>query len=29
LIGRLFPMMLRDPERTNDFAREYWYGDDR
>jgi glycosyltransferase involved in cell wall biosynthesis len=29
LIARLLPMMLTSPERTNDLARDYWYGDDR
>jgi len=26
---RLVPMMLRTPEAANDFAKRYWYGDDR
>ena len=26
---RLVPMMLRTPEGANDFAKRYWYGDDR
>ena len=26
---RLAPMMLRKPEASNDFAKKYWYGDDR